>query len=68
MSFLALSLAFASGMEAELLLGTADVAEAKKTGGTPQCLLKLLLGSKLLCYFHSCFITWLSVEWEVSSF
>lgn len=56
MSFLALSLAFASGMEAELLLGSADVTEAKKPGGTTQCLLKLLLGNKLLCHFHSWFI------------
>lgn len=56
MSFLALSLAFPSGMEAELVLGTANVAEAKRIGGTTQWLSKLLFGNKLLCHFRSCFI------------
>lgn len=56
-TFLALSLALLpSGIEAELLWGTAEVAEAKNIGGTTQWLLKLLLAKKLLCHFHSCFI------------
>lgn len=56
MFFLVLSLALPSGMETELLWGTANVVEAEKIGGTSQWLSKLLLGNKLLCHFYSRFI------------